>query len=220
MTMKWIPLWVLFAVVSGCSALKDDEEMAPAPVVESDTVEVGDEQQEMAPEPVVSTSLKSTLSYPDENISDYVNMMAYELVNTSRELGAGSRVGVASFVDMETMNTTSTLGRQLAESFMYELQQHGMAVVDFKTRDTIQVTSTGDFIFSRDFKNLRKQHNVNYILSGTVTQQLNGVLVNVRMINLQTKVLAGTAQAFVPRNVTELLIDSDRRDGVLMLEQN
>lgn len=222
---------LLGSALTGCSSLPEEEEMQPAAAIDAsadrDAAPVLDAEVTpmVEPGPVeqvarISPSVKPQADFPDENLSDYVTRLAQKLVASSPQLRTGSRVGVASFVDMDTLSATSALGRQMAAGFMTELQQQGLAVIDFHARDTIKITPEGEFIFSRDVNNLQREHQVNLILSGTLTPQRNGVQVNVRLIDLRSKVLAGSAQGLIPRQITALVLDGKRKDGVLILEQN
>lgn len=63
-------------------------------------------------------------------------------------------IAVASFVDLDTLKDTNWMGQQIEESFIYELNRRGEVVVDFKTTGNIQVTPQGDFVMSRNYKDL------------------------------------------------------------------
>jgi TolB-like protein len=135
---------------------------------------------------------------PRHAINDVVKGLAYQMLASSSFVNAKTPVAVASFVDLKNIESTNWLGNQLAESFIHELQRHGLVVIDYKTTGHIRVTKTGDFVFSRDWKELPERQIIDYIVSGTMVEQKNGILVNARMIGIQSKVVVATAQSFIP----------------------
>ena len=74
-------------------------------------------------------------------------------------------IAVASFVDLDTLKDTNWMGLQIEESFIYELNRRGEVVVDFKTTGNIQVTPQGDFVMSRNYKDLSSRLPISRIAS-------------------------------------------------------
>jgi TolB-like protein len=60
------------------------------------------------------------------------------------------------------------------------------------------VTHQGDFALSRDWKDLAQEQDVQYVLTGTMLRQEGGVLVNARVVGMQTRIVVATAQGFLP----------------------
>mgnify|MGYP006096194421 FL=1 len=135
---------------------------------------------------------------PRHAINDVVKGLAYQMLASSSFVNAKTPVAVASFVDLKNLESTNWLGNQLAESFVHELQRHGLVVIDYKTTGHIRVTKTGDFVFSRDWQELPERQIIDYVVSGTMVEQKDGILVNARMIGIQSKVVVATAQSFIP----------------------
>ncbi|HCM47172.1 MAG TPA: hypothetical protein DIS98_06620 [Colwellia sp.] len=135
---------------------------------------------------------------PRHAINDVVKGLAYQMLASSSFVNAKTPVAVASFVDLKNLESTNWLGNQLAESFVHELQHHGLVVIDYKTTGHIRVTKTGDFVFSRDWQELPERQIIDYVVSGTMVEQKDGILVNARMIGIQSKVVVATAQSFIP----------------------
>ncbi|MNF23440.1 hypothetical protein D3C84_40210 [compost metagenome] len=108
-------------------------------------------------------------------------------------------IAVASFVDLDTLKDTNWMGLQIEESFIYELNRRGEIVVDFKTTGSIQVTPSGDFVMSRNYKDLSARLPISRILTGTFSRNSQGILVNARIIDLRTKMVETTAQSLIPQ---------------------
>jgi TolB-like protein len=155
---------------------------------------------------------------PRHAINDVVKGLAYQMLDSSTFVTAKTPVAVVSFVDLKDLESTNWLGNQLAESFVHELQRHGLIIVDFKTTGHIRVTAEGDYVFSRDWKELPERQIIDYVVTGTMIEQQGGVLVNARMIGIKSKVVVATAQSFIPAWVIgdELTHQQNINDNVKM----
>ena len=89
------------------------------------------------------------------------------------------------------------LGNLIAESLIHEMQIRGFGVVAFKMMKSIKIKKDGDFMLSRKVRNLKKDFQVNYSLTGTYTKIGSGVLINARIINIETNRVVSTAQSFL-----------------------
>jgi len=135
---------------------------------------------------------------PRHAINDVVKGMAYQMLESSSFVNPKTPIAIASFVDLKNLESTNWLGNQLSESFVHEMQRHGLVVIDFKTTGHIRVTADGDYVFSRDWKELPERQIIDYVVTGTMMQQEAGILVNARMIGMQSRVVVATAQSFIP----------------------
>ncbi len=133
---------------------------------------------------------------------------------------ARNAIAVTSFVDLQNMDATNWLGNSVSEGFIYQFQRRGFKVVDYKTTGTIQVTQQGDFAFSRDWKDLAQEQEIQYVLTGTMLRQDGGVLVNARVVGLQSRIVVATAQGFLPADRIGRDLDTlnsmRTQDGVLI----
>ncbi len=159
---------------------------------------------------------------PRHAINDVVKGLAYQMLTSSSFVNTKTPVAVASFVNLKDLESTNWLGNQLAESFVHELQRHGLVVIDYKTTGHIRVTKQGDYVFSRDWQELPERQIIDYVVSGTMVEQENGILVNARMIGIQSKVIVATAQSFIPTWVLgDEMSHSEKvkmRDGMIILD--
>lgn len=135
---------------------------------------------------------------PRHAINDVVKGLAYQMLESSSFVNPKTPIAIASFVDLKNLESTNWLGNQLSESFVHEMQRHGLVVIDFKTTGHIRVTADGDYVFSRDWKELPERQIIDYVVTGTMMKQDEGILVNARMIGMQSRVVVATAQSFIP----------------------
>ncbi len=135
---------------------------------------------------------------PRHTMDFFVESMTDDLVISNTSVSARTPIAVTSFVDLQNMDATNWLGNSVSEGFIHQFQRRGFKVVDFKTTGSIQVTQQGDFAFSRDWKDLAQEQEIQYILTGTMLRQEGGVLVNARVVGMQSRVVVATAQGFLP----------------------
>jgi TolB-like protein len=142
-------------------------------------------------------------------IESYVEQMALDLVDTMVSDQAVN-IAVVSFVNLDkTLQKSSQLGNQLSEIFIHQLQKFGYGVVDFKTTDHVAVTYFGDFVFSRDTKQLSKDRIASHVLSGTLVYRANGIEINARVIDIDSKRVVASSTKLVPSYVLErVAVDS------------
>ncbi|RVU34536.1 hypothetical protein EOE67_14930 [Rheinheimera riviphila] len=153
------------------------------------------------------------------NVNHYVQGMMHDLVANLDMVKQGMIIGVTSFVYLDgAYDQTDLFGNQLSEGFMHEIHQFGLDVVDFKTTDYIRVTPKGDFVFSRDFMELREEQPIEYVLGGTLVQHQGGTLVNARIVSVASKKVLASAQSFVPQHVVSA-IQPSALPGKLYLKQ-
>ena len=93
-----------------------------------------------------------------------------DMAGNLQNVNATSLVAVASFVFLdEPYDKASLLGNQIAWSFIHEIRNLNITVLDFKTMDYILVTPEGDFAQSRNFEELSNVSQMIYIITGTLT---------------------------------------------------
>jgi len=156
-----------------------------------------------------------------KHIGDYVKNMAQDLIANMEYVNNKTPIGVTHFALLDTdLQKTDLLGRQMAESFVHELHKFRVPVIDFKATEYIRITDDGDFVLSRDYLELSSSLSIEYVLTGTMTKHQGGVLVNARILGMESRAVVATAQMLVPFYVVDALIPSDgsqqngMRDGV------
>ena len=160
------------------------------------------------------------LDSPRHTLDFFVESLTEELVESNTSVSARTPIAVTSFVDLQNMDATNWLGNTVSEGFIYQFQRRGFKVVDYKTTGSIQVTSQGDFAFSRDWKDLAKEQDIEYVLTGTMLRQEGGVLINARVVGMQSRIVVASAQGFLPADRIGRDLDTlnsiRTQDGVLI----
>jgi TolB-like protein len=137
-----------------------------------------------------------------KTLANYVEQMALDLVDTlefEADTDTNINIAVTTLVDLDSsLNKSNQLGNQISETLIHQLQKFGYGVVDFKTTQTIDVNSRGDFTFSRDIEKLSEDQMASHVLAGTLIYRRNGVAVNTRIINVHTKQIVASSRKLIP----------------------
>lgn len=158
-------------------------------------------------------------------LEDYVADMANQMMRSAKYVNPHTPIGVASFVSLEDLRKTSPFGMQLSESFVFEMQQHGLALIDYKATGFIRITPNGDFVYSRNTTELPKVQPIEYLLIGTYNRTMRGYIVNARLVGARSKVVVASAQQLIPLSVYNSAMDIDpnrnkpiMKDGVVLIQ--
>lgn len=157
---------------------------------------------------------------PRHTMDFFIESMTEDLMVSNVAVSARTPIAITSFVDLQNMDATNWLGNSVSEGFIHQFQRRGFKVVDFKTTGSIQVTQQGDFALSRDWQDLAQEQQIQYVLTGTMLRQEGGVLVNARVVGMQSRVVVATAQGFLPADRIDRDLDTlnsiRTQDGVLI----
>lgn len=136
--------------------------------------------------------------HPNKPLADYAGELAVQLFSAMHYKVPQHAVAIASFVQFDTsLVQAGGLGNQLAEHMFVKLQQLGIPVADVKLGRQIRVTATGDFVLSRgDYLDEAQQPKL--VLAGTMLRDNAGMVINARIMNLQTKAVLSSAQVHIP----------------------
>ena len=121
-----------------------------------------------------------------------------------------SPIAVTSMVNLSSLESTSPIGQQISEDFVHELHRRGEVVLDYKITGSIKVTPEGDFTMSRDWTELSKRIPAGRVLTGTMSRNELGMVLNMRIINMRTRMVEATSQGFVPNEMLKGNFDSGR----------
>lgn len=203
---------VAMAALAGCSAnpAPDGRKMGSDDVYSQPGMEVSKVASQMAD--TLAKTLGADLQAQEREAAD-------EKGNLRAKKPSYPRVAVTSFTDTDTYENAGSLGRQLGEFFIHELDRRGIPVVEFKTTGSISVSKDGEMVFSRDWRKLASQARIRHVLAGTISRNERGVVLSGRIIDMRTSQVMGSATGFVPyKNLPYCYRTADRNcsfEGVL-----
>ncbi|MCI0511482.1 TolB-like protein [Chromohalobacter marismortui] len=121
------------------------------------------------------------------------------LATSSEQLGNQAPIIATTFVNVDQLDQSSTLGRTLSEMFTSQLVQGGMNVIEVKMRDSLYIEQeTGELILSRNVQRLSDNHDAKAVLLGTYAQGENTLFVNARLVRIADRHVLGASSFEVP----------------------
>ncbi|WP_146027101.1 FlgO family outer membrane protein [Bowmanella denitrificans] len=151
-----------------------------------------------------------------ETVHDHVRLLMNDMAMTMRDVNENTTIVVADFVFVDGhYDKSELLGKQISQSFISELHQFGIKVLDYKMTDYIRVTAEGDLVLSRDYKELNPNVQAQYVLAGTLTKHRQGVLVQARIVNMSGKDVVAAGQTLIPAAQINALLPSQTANDML-----
>jgi len=156
---------------------------------------------------LLSQFSNETSPEPSNNLGDsakFTALLADELFmkanadNQYRYAVAGF-VPVASMrIDLSQQGPLMLLGHQLEQGLITEAVKRGFIAQDFKASNALILSDNSDRALSRDINHLSELQNIDYYITGTITPQQSGAMVNARIINVRNKDVIAAATRFFP----------------------
>jgi len=117
---------------------------------------------------------------------------------------------VTSFTNLNRLSETTPFGRLVAENLIHELQVRKWKVFEVRLTKDVVINETGEFSLSRDIKKLRDMYKIGGIVTGTYSVAEDHVIVNARIIDIDSGLVASSAQVHMPVNwFTDSLLFSE-----------
>ena len=172
------------AMLGGCSLTSDNEDAV------KQTVRI-----------VYPADTQNTVHY-------YTQRLANQLFRSVLELKPDAGIAIGTFTQIDTLVLNNTnhhplrlLGLQLEDGLMTASIAQGLKVIEFKTRENLMIQPDQDLMLSRDISQLRGKQDIQYFLTGTLTEQESGVVVNARLIDTVNHQVVAAATDHVPIGV-------------------
>ncbi len=117
---------------------------------------------------------------------------------------------VTSFLSLGSLKETSSLGRLISENLIHELQVRRWKIFDIRLVKDIVMTDAGEFSLTRDMKYIRSRYAVSSIITGTYQVTGSAIIVNARVLDMDSGTVVSSAQTTIPYNdLTSELLASD-----------
>jgi TolB-like protein len=144
------------------------------------------------------TSSNSSFFFP--NYYSDINKAIIEisnqlLLNIPNRYKKNNKFVITTFVDLNNFDKTSKFARIISESLIDEMHKRRFNIIDYRTQQAISIDNKGEFILTRDVRNIRDEIPESLLLVGTYTKlSPKKVLVNARIINNFTSSVLSTAK--------------------------
>jgi len=144
--------------------------------------------------------------HPMGYLNSQIIFISDQLERNSDKKYLSSSVLVTSFVNSDDLTQTSGLGRLIAEGLTHELHVKKWKVMDARLVQNLIINEQGEFALSRNIKNIKKQYNVSAIVTGTYVITDYSVLINAKVIDVNSGVITSSAQTTIPIEGIESLL--------------
>ncbi|MCG9697181.1 FlgO family outer membrane protein [Shewanella sp. Isolate11] len=138
----------------------------------------------------------------DSAVINLTKQLANELVRQNAQQIAKQPLLVATPVFLDSLSTTNELGLQIQQGLIAAMHDHQFNLLDVNVAERVKVTDQGDFLLSRDWKQLPAELSVSYVLVSTMSRSADALVVNSRIVNISDNRVASVASMSIDR--TEL----------------
>lgn len=134
------------------------------------------------------------------------------LAQLQGRLSAGQPLIVATLVNIDALERSSTLGRLSSEHVAARFTQAGHRVVEMKFRNSVYVLrDQGELMLSRDIREIASSHDAQAVIVGTYGESSNYVFINLKVIEPQSNVTLAVHDYALPIDTnTRALLRSNR----------
>ena len=134
------------------------------------------------------------------NFNSRVIFMADQLERNLDRKNLANTFIVTSFANLNKLSETTSFGRLVSENLIHELQVRRWQVFEVRLTKDIIINESGEFSLSRDIKKLKDLYKIGGIVAGTYSVTGNNIIVNVRVIDINTGIVISSAQSHIPVN--------------------
>ena len=104
-------------------------------------------------------------------------------------------IAILPFKNLDSKTTPAGLGERLSESMIFQMQQHGYNLIDYRA---VSLNTTLKSPLSRDnLSSIRNRFRIHYILTGTYARHPDGLVINARVLDTTTRQIMATGQSHV-----------------------
>jgi TolB-like protein len=159
---------------------------------------------ERTPEPTYEQARNSTLTAANYAAATEL-MNRYQAPasanNFSNSAGAAAPFIVATLVNIDKLDQSSTFGRLISDQLASKITQLGHNVVELKVRDSVFMKrNEGEFILTREIKEVATAHKAQAIVVGTYAESSDFVYVNLKVVNPANSLILASYDYTLPMN--------------------
>lgn len=99
-------------------------------------------------------------------------------------------IAAASFVNIDNLSQSSSFGRIVSQQLASRLSSHGFQIIEMLLRKSVYIQQqAGEFLLSRELKNISKEHNVQAAIVGTYAVGKNSVYVTAKIVDSASSIV-------------------------------
>jgi TolB-like protein len=170
-------------------------------------------EREKAEHKILLTAIENNIRLVDAN-DDVVTAANYKAAEyligkLPKDMLKENPFLIASFVNVDNLNESSTFGRMISEQISSRFKQLGYTAIEMKLRTTIFIKEgSGEFLLSRELSDISSKHNANAMVVGTYAIASDRVYLTVRIVNATDSTILASYDYNVPmtRDVFKMLL--------------
>lgn len=153
----------------------------------------------------LSLLLASCSSTPPKEEPNYAAIASNQFVNAnygaadaliqqlSGRLVADKPLIMATVVNIDSLDQSSTLGRLISEQISTRMAQGGLKMLEMKLRNSVYLKrGQGEMMLTREIGEVAQNHNAQAVVVGSYAETSDAVFINVKVVQPQNNfVLAG-----------------------------
>ncbi len=110
---------------------------------------------------------------------------------------------IATVVNIDNLDQSSTLGRLTSEHVSARFTKAGFRMIELKYRNSIYVKrSQGELMLTREIRELAQSHDAQAVIVGTYGQSDDSVFVNLKVIQPATNIVLAVQDYVLPLDVS------------------
>lgn len=111
----------------------------------------------------------------------------------------GNTMLIATLVNVDALDRSSTLGRMVSEQISARFTQAGQRMVEMKLRNNVYISQTqGELMLTRELHELAGTHNAQAVIVGSYGEGRDNVFINLKVIQPSTNVVLATHDYALP----------------------
>lgn len=137
-----------------------------------------------------------TISTGTDAMSEVVAQMAVQIdTGLAKNRVKKLPIAILPFKNLDAKATLAGLGERLSENLIFQMQQHGYNLVDYRA---VSLNTTLKNPLSRDnLSSIRNRFRIHYVLTGTYARHPDGLVINARVLDTTTRQIMATGQSHV-----------------------
>lgn len=129
------------------------------------------------------------------------------LLGQAPQTDPNRRILVASAVNLNEVENTSTFGRLTGEFLTTRLAHHGYTVVHLTVRQgSVVINKEGNFILSRDVEKLAQDYNAVAVLVSTYTLAMDKIYMSLKLVDATDSELLAAVDYAIPNGPRTLAL--------------
>jgi TolB-like protein len=108
---------------------------------------------------------------------------------------------VATIVNIDALERSSTLGRLVSEQVSARFSQAGLKMVEMKFRNNVYMKQDeGELLLTRELRDVAQSHNAQAVIVGTYGISDEAVFVNLKVIQPNTNIVIAVHDYVLPKD--------------------